>query len=241
MPTPRPQVVYVNFAGGSNVKVHRKDATSFPPFDAEMLGSDYAGATDIIKAEILAALREDFAGYHVIVMSSDEGPPPAGPYSTLHFGGSDPRLLGLADNVDQYNTQLQQNAIIYVKSFEDFSVMRLSDIEIARMVGNVASHECGHLLGLFHTREVSDLMDTTGSAWDLAAAQAFARAELETSVFPFGFANNPRRLEDAVGRHPVDPAAKAAITAKAMRFKELRSLVAEELRHRCGTCLHLDD
>lgn len=241
IPAPRPQIVYLNFAGGSNVKVHRKDATSFTPFDGAMLGSAYAGATDLIKSEIYTAMQEDYTGYHVIFVTSDDGPPPAGPHSTLHFGGSDPRLLGLADNVDQYNAELQQNAIIYVKSFEDFSVMRLTEIEMARMVANVASHEIGHLLGLFHTQVPADLMDTTGSAWDLAGTQEFSQAALEASVFPVGFANNPRRLEETVGRQPVDPAAKAKVIAKAQRFKELRKLVAEELRCRCGTCLDLDE
>jgi hypothetical protein len=110
------------------------------------------------------------------------------------------------------------------------------------MIGNVASHEFGHLLGLFHTRVPKDLMDTTGTAWDLVADQGFLRAELEPSVFPCGFEDSPARLNDAVGRNPqwFGETAKAGLTEKALRKAALRVRAREELRSRCGNCLHPD-
>jgi hypothetical protein len=213
-------------------------------FDAADLGEPYAGATEAVKAAIVAAMREDYAGYNVTVLSSDDGPPPTnGAYATLHFGGYDTRLLGLADNVDQYNADRWQNAIIYVGSFADFSVMGLDAEEMGQMVGNVASHEFGHLLGLFHTSLPEDIMDTTGTAWDLAGDQSFLRGPLEQSVFPVGYENSPQRLAETVG---VKPGAKKSDLSKnwndpRMRRKlALRALVRDELRSRCGTCLHLD-
>ena len=244
IPVPSPQVVWLNFAGGTNVSIHARSGASFGPFDASELGSQYAGATEVIKAAILGVVREDYAGYNVTVLSSDEGPPPNGPYATVHFGGLDERLLGLADSVDQYNVDPWESAIIYVESFADFAVMRLSDEEMAQMVGNVASHEFGHLLGLFHTRLPTDLMDTTGGAWDLAADQDFLRAPLESSVFPFGFENSPAKLAHTVGVKPggeESGLAKPLATEKMRRKLALRALVQDMLPQRCGNCLHPDD
>lgn len=244
VPVPRRQVVWLNFAGGRDVSVHARTGLSFGVFDAADLGEPYAGATETVKAAIVAAMREDYAGYNVTVLSSDDGPPPTnGAYATLHFGGYDTRLLGLADNVDQYNADRWQNAIIYVSSFADFSVMGLDAEEMGQMIGNVASHEFGHLLGLFHTRLPEDIMDTTGTAWDLAGDQSFLRGPLEQSVFPVGYENSPQRLAETVG---AKPGAKKGDLSKnwndpRMRRKlALRALVRDELRSRCGTCLHLD-
>jgi hypothetical protein len=111
------------------------------------------------------------------------------------------------------------------------------------MVGNVASHEFGHLLGLFHTQLPPDLMDTSGTAWDLAGQQAFSRAPLEPSVFPAGFENSPARLAETVGVVPVSEEgrlAKPLATERMIRKAALRRLVKEELPQRCGTCLDLD-
>lgn len=244
VPSPRRQVVWVNFGAGSNVHVHVREGISFPSFDGAMLGADYAGETGVIKAAILAAMREDYAAYNVVVMSSDEGGPPGSPYATIHIGGNDSRLLGLADNVDQYNSDLGQTAVVFVEAFADFAVMRLTPDEMGQMIGNVASHELGHLIGLFHTACPEDLMDTTGTAWDLAENQSFIRGPLEATVFPTGYEDCPARLLETVGAAP--GSAKAGVTKRLLsetlrlRKAELRAMVRDALHHRCGTCLNPD-
>ena len=243
VPAAQPQVVWVNFGPGSDVHVHQREGISFPAFDAGTLGTAYVGHTDDMKAAIIDAMLDDYAPYNVIIMTSDDGPPPSAPFATLHIGGDDNRLLGLADNVDQYNTNRGQTAVIYVESFADFAVMRLDPGEMAQMIGNTASHELGHLLGLYHTKTVEDLMDTTGTAWDLVANQSFIRGDLEPSVFPFGYENCPERLADAVGWNPDESAqtvTKSVDRAKMLRKAELRSMMQHELRCRCGNCLNPD-
>jgi hypothetical protein len=244
IPVPQAQIVWLNFAGGTDVAIHARSGVTFEPFDASTLGPQYAGATEVLKAAILAAVREDYTGYNVTVLSSDDGPAPDGPHATVHFGGLDTRLLGLADSVDQYNVDPWESAIIYVETFAEFAVMRLSDEEMAQMVANVASHEFGHLLGLFHTQQPTDIMDTTGTAWELVADQNFLRAPLEPSVFPFGFENSPAKLAHTVGVKPggeESGLAKPLATEKMRRKLALRALVQDVLPQRCGNCLHPDE
>jgi len=241
-PAPRPTAVWLNFAGGVGVSVHRRAGITFPEFDAHMCGPAYAGATAAMKAAIVRAVREDYAGYNVAVLTSDDGPPPSTPHATVHFGGSDPRLLGLADSVDRYNVDEWQTAVVYCNGFADFAVMQLSVAEMGQMVGNVASHELGHLLGLYHTRVPTDIMDTTGTAWDLVADQAFTRAALEPSVFPVGFEDSPARLRETVGAGAAkSEAARPQNAAEAQRKRELRAAVRAALPTRCGNCANPDD
>lgn len=244
VPPPQRQRVWLNFAGASGVQVHRRTGISFPAFDGGLLGADYAGATAALKAAIVAAMRQDYADYQVTILTSDDGPPPEEPHATLHFGHYDGRLLGLADSVDQYNEDIWQSAIIYVESFADFAVMGLSAEEMGQMIANVASHELGHLLGLFHTQVPADVMDTTGTAWDLAADQSFLRGELEPTVFPTGYEDSPARLADTVGVRLGPKAGGLArpLSPETMQRKAaLRALVREELRCRCGNCLNPDE
>lgn len=244
VPAPSAQVVWLNFGGASGVSVHGQAPVSFGAFDGGSVAPEYAGLTATMKAAIIETMREDYAGFDVEIRSSDEGGPPAGPHATVHFGGTSARLLGLADNVDQYNEDPWQAAIIYTDEFQDFAVMQLTAEEMGHMLGNVASHELGHLLGLFHTQVATDVMDTTGTAWDIAGAQRFSRAALETSVFPYGFEDSPARLRETVGVVAVEKSgdlAKAQTTEKMQRKALLRARVQDELRGRCGTCLHLDD
>ena len=243
VPAPRSQIVYLNFGPGHGVTVHGRTGIDFAAFDSGTLGNAYAGATATFRSAIVRILRADYANYNVVVTSSDEGPPPGDPHETLNFGGNDDRLLGLADNVDQYNVDPAQTAVIYTEAFADYAVMALTVDEMRQMIGNTASHELGHLLGLYHTAAPADVMDTTGSAWDLTENQSFTTAKLEPSVFPCGFENSPERLAQTVGYNPAPKkavAAKAPLAQDAVRKTALRALVQTDLRTRCGTCLELD-
>ncbi|MBN2447618.1 MAG: matrixin family metalloprotease [Phycisphaerae bacterium] len=242
VPAPRTQVVYLNFEGTSNLTVNRRTGISFPPFDAAMLGDEYAGQTQEIKDIILAEMQRDYAAYDVQIISSDDGPP-SGTYSIVHFGGDGAGLLGLADNVDKYNSNQTQNAAVFVNSYSLYWTMKLSTVEMGQMVSNTASHELGHLLGLYHTEDPEELMDTTGSAWDLVEDQQFKQAPLHDTVFPFGYENTPKLLLQTVGPRPggaldVD---KSEDVAKSISRAKIREFMKQELPSRCGNCLHLDD
>jgi len=242
VPAARQQTVWLNFEPGSSVRVHSRSGISFAAFDGVMLGERYEGHSETIKQAIVQAMQEDYAGYNVVILSSDDGPPPDEPHSILHFGGLDPGLLGLADNVDNYNQDETQNAIVFIETFARFDVMRLEPEEMGQMIGNVASHELGHLLGLYHTLDPDDTMDTTGTAWDLAEDQLFLRTQLDPTVFPVGQENSPALLAQTLGLRPgvavLDPAPH---TAKMARRAMIRRFAGEQIRWMCGTCQHLDD
>ena len=242
VPAPQPQLVYVSFQPANGLTVNNRGGISFNAFDAEMLGSAHAGQTAKIKELILAELRSDYAGHQVDFVSSDEGASPAAPHSVLYFGGEGAGLLGLADNVDNYNQDQTQSAIVFVDTFAIYWTMQLTDEQIAQMVANTASHELGHLLGLYHTAEPTDLMDTTAGAWELVADQDFgAPAVLDTGVFPVGQEDSPRLLAQTVGTRPVAvPEAKALTRQKPADRARVRALVQQELTCRCGNCINPD-
>jgi hypothetical protein len=229
------QVVYLNFAGGQDVQVQSRGPISFGAFDAAVLGAAYVTQTQRLKDVIVATMRERYALYEVEFLTSDDGPPPAdGQYSAVHFGGYDNVLLGLADGVDMYNEIPVQDAIIYVERFAPYQVMEMTPEELGVMIGNVASHELGHLLGLYHTSNADEVMDLSPSAWDLAGPQAFARAALEHTVFPTGAENTPRLLEETVGLRPEPAVAKSATLLSIARPKPrdiMGSLPEERLEY----------
>jgi hypothetical protein len=242
IPSAAAQVVYLDFGGARNIGVHTRSGLSFDTFDAAVLGGAYRGYTDTVQRSIVQTVRDDYRDFNVVIVASSESSRPSGSYSTVYFGDHAQGLLGLADNVDLYNVEPIQNAIVFTESFEPFSVMQLTPEEMGMMVGNVASHELGHLLGLYHTRDPNDVMDTTGTAWDLAGDQRFDRAELDATVFPVGMENSPVLLADTVGQ-------RAAAVAEALRAPQseeqrfvrrvLRDIAETELAdYGCGLCGH---
>ena len=200
IPPPRPQLVWLNFAGVANLTIDDHEDMTFGPFDASVVGEAYAGATDEIKQAIVETLRSVYADYDVAFLTSDETVEPAEPHATIHFGYDDEALLGLADNVDGYNADSGQNAIVFVEHFAAYWTMKLDPQQMGQMIGNSASHELGHLLGLHHTHQADSVMDiAAGDAWDVAGERGFRVADLDPEVFPVGQLNSPRILAGTVG------------------------------------------
>lgn len=242
VPSPRRQLVWLNFGGATGVRVNGRAAISFAAFDGAMVGEAYTGHTQALKDAIVASMRADYQDYNVEIVTSDEAPEPTEPHAVIQFGGRSNGLLGLADSVDDYNADLSQTAVVYVENFEPYWTMKLTPDEMGVMIANVASHELGHLLGLYHTQDPTDTMDTTGSAWDLAGSQRFSRARLEPTVFATGMEDSPALLEQIVGLAPpsLNKALAAARVAKIPLYAEIRRFAQAEIPYACGTCLSLD-
>jgi hypothetical protein len=205
VPAYQPQVIVLNFDGGDAIKIGRRAPVYVPPFDAATIDQRFAGQTQTIIGLVVQFVGEDYTGLGVEVYASGDPAIPAGSLTTVHFGTYDAGLLGLADSVDPYNTQAQQNAIIFTDTFRLFNVLNPSVTEIAQVLANVASHESGHLLGLRHTADVLDIMDITATARQMLSDLWFRNATIHPTVLPTGFQDSPALLEWALGGTLVGP------------------------------------
>ncbi len=199
LPATRPQVALLNFAGAEQVRLGSRAPVTVPPFDAATLSSRYAGQTEAMEAFIVAAVRQDYLGMNVVILSTSEGAVDDGTMTRINFGTYDASLLGVAEGVDEFNERAVQEAIVFTDTFTVFDRLSPSVSEMAQALANVASHELGHLLGLVHTADVRDVMDVTAGLTELMQDQQFATAELEHQVFPLGRQNSAQYLYDVVG------------------------------------------
>lgn len=196
---PEVQRVYLNFDGAPGVVIGSRPAVDVPVFDASAIDPAFAGHDEEIVQYVVDNVRQDYTGLNVEFYSSHEGPPPPEPYTTVHFGTYDPALLGVADNIDEYNDLPSQDAIVFVDTFAAFAVLNPVTEEIAHALANVASHEAGHLLGLYHTADVHGIMDITANLRQMLGDQYFAHSPLHTEVFPTGYQDAVRMLVENVG------------------------------------------
>ena len=198
-PEPVRQTVLLNFDGASAVEFAGRTPVDIPWFEAGALSNSLDGETDLLAALILQSVQADFVGLNVDVYSSRDEPPPDTDVTVIHFGAYDRKLLGVAENIDEFNERTVQEAIVFTDTFSVFNVLDPSIEEYAQAFANVASHEIGHLLGLVHTADATGLMDITASLRQLMRDQVFSVSPLESFTMPLGFQDAPASLVDSVG------------------------------------------
>lgn len=202
--TPRRQRIWLNFNGGDNVRVSDLAPQNIPPFDATFVGLN-ANDTVALRARILAKVRELFDAWDVDITTSDDGVPER-PYQTVYFSRfaftlDDLFLYGVADYIDPRNDTLTGSAVIRCESFrQDFPGVTVA--EMGDLMGVVVAHECGHLMGLRHTSDSTDIMDGEGA---IATTQVFKSAPLLSSEqynTGIGIQDAPQILNEVVGPRP---------------------------------------
>jgi len=137
-------------------------------------------------------------------VTSDDPPVAEGTMvSTIYFGGFDRSAFGIAEDVDLYNPDRCDDAIIFVETFTPSVFTGVpSASEVGTAIGNVACHEAGHLLGLNHTDDNMDLMDDQSPADAFLEDQEFKRAPLSDDILPLGWQDGVLLLNETVGPKP---------------------------------------
>ena len=146
------QVVYLDFDGENDVWLDTDHWATLTPL------SDAFGVVraETIADTVLQAVRNDYDGLNIDIVSSYHAPPPPSDVTIVYITGTADDLYGLAESVDWYNHNPNDTGIVFASSFDH---QDWSDNQIATAIANVTSHELGHLLGLVHTDDDNEIMD----------------------------------------------------------------------------------
>ncbi|MEK7732257.1 MAG: hypothetical protein AAB363_10415, partial [Planctomycetota bacterium] len=205
VPQPFAQTLLLDFDGGA-VNSPVLGTMTLAPFDAAAISPLYEGETETVKNRIREIFEQNYGRFNVTVLTTDDPPPPPGEmYSTIYFGGFDRGAFGLAEDVDLYNVDCCDDAIIFTELFtpSEFTGVPTAD-EVGAAIGNVGSHEAGHVLGLNHTDDDLDLMDDQSPADAFLEDQEFMEAPLSNDIMPIGTQDGVLLLNESVGpREPM--------------------------------------
>lgn len=234
----RPQRVFVRFDGGVNIAAGPFPGQNISPLSAADFNQFFntnpnftdPADTVVLEQVIMQTLRNVYDGFNVQFTGTNESPtPPALPYKTIYVGGSAPGQLayGIADYINPRNDTHTGTAITYALTVGEGIIdnpfvanpvlsgnpsQALNDLGFA--LGQVTAHEIGHLLGLRHTGDGTDIMqgsEGTGSGdptvprtLKSAAPAAFEQIDLlpvpiGPDVPPIGIQNAPQYLSETVG------------------------------------------
>ncbi len=220
---PRAQTVFLNFDGIASIAVGGLPVTSVSALDA----SDFNGyfsvnpnwgnnETETLKAAILNTIQSAYDGYNLQFVTSDAGVP-SGPHQTMHIGGSSSSLYGIADYIDPRNDTLTGSGITFAVSIgagtiENPGVFNPVDnlSELGAAIGRVAAHEIGHLLGLRHTADGTDIMQSGFDGVDsgdptisrILKSAVVSQSEQVSFLPALGTQNAPVTLIETVGVEP---------------------------------------
>lgn len=186
VPEPRGQVVFLEYRGGANIQIPDVGVFDLEAFDAIDFGASFASRTEEIKDNIEAIVKEQYADYNLLLLNSDDHTTPAAPHSTIYFGGTNSRAFAISQQIDTMNEDLEDDAIVFTRSYRDAFSSTPTVAELSNAVGNTVAHEIGHLLGLVHTADCSELMDATCGNDRILSKQEFGAAQLDPFVFPVG-------------------------------------------------------
>jgi hypothetical protein len=203
IPPVRLQNLVVNFDGASSVTIEDYYSGSLPPFDPYLIDPSYEQQRDAMITLIMDAVRKDYEGFGVQVYRSSDPDVPWPDVTVVHVGGANPDLYGIANTVDDYNADLQEEAIVYAETFA--YLIRSGDVpttqEMSQAIANVITHESGHLLGLHHTMlNPGEIMQTTSTSPELLLDEAFGVARLDYHAL--GNQDAIKRLFYTVGGDP---------------------------------------
>lgn len=200
VPSPAQQIIVLDYDGGT-VNSPTLGSVTLAPFSAEAISTAYTGQTQILKTLIREAVAQNFERFNVVVVTSDDPPlPPSVMFSRIFLGGFDPGAFGIAENVDPYNQDFCDDAIIYSESFHPGVFSDVPTVaELAVAIGNVTTHEAGHLLGLNHVSDDRALMDDRSEADAFLEDQEFMEAPLSSDIMPIGTQDAVLLLLEIVG------------------------------------------
>lgn len=200
VPPPLAQAVLLNFTGGT-ITIPGFATFTTGPFDAANIAPAYAGQTAAVKQAIIQTVENDYQGIALQVYATDTNPAPAGTaVSTVFFGPRNPTLLGISQEVDPYNHNPTDSSIIFTDDFGPaiFGFLMTPE-ELGHAIGNVTSHEIGHLVGLNHVDNPTDVMETAGVLPTLLGTVSFQNSPLDPTIFPMGTQDEPLLLAEILG------------------------------------------
>lgn len=201
VPSPIPQTLVLDFDGGE-VNSPVLGRMTLDPFNATDVSPNYAGETDVMREAVIETFFQNYERFNVTILTSDD-PEPAQPFSVIFFGGFNPTAYGLAENVDLYNIDRCDDAIIFTKTFSPSAFQFApSALEMGVAIGNIAAHEAGHLLGLNHVTDDLDLMDDQSPADAFLLDQEFIDSPLSSDIMRIGSQDGALLLFETVGPKP---------------------------------------
>ena len=163
----RTQRVLLDFNGGT-AGVGDQPAVVIPALNARDINNAWGAADTIaMKTAIRNRLNFFFSGYNITFSTTDDATLPDLPYATLLVGGTNANSMGMTDFFDigdPQNDTVTGRAVVYAITIGraalngDYSSTPTDAAGVGTILGTVAAHQLGHLLGLRHTDDGTDLM-----------------------------------------------------------------------------------